>query len=79
MGWGGLKNGELLRKMIESDFDVLLTFDKNLQHQQNFAKYPIAVFLLIAESNQYKHLTLLSDQVKSGLLSISSGVKIISR
>lgn len=35
-GWNGLKNGELLQRMMENGFHALLTFDKNLQHQQNF-------------------------------------------
>ncbi len=33
LGWNGIKNGELLRLMIENGFNALLTFDKNLQHQ----------------------------------------------
>ena len=40
-GWNGKTNGALLALMLEDGFDVLLTFDKNLQHQQNFDKYPI--------------------------------------
>jgi hypothetical protein len=43
--WNGIKNGELLKLLIENNFDSLLTFDKNLQHQQNFVKYTIAVFV----------------------------------
>ena len=39
--WNGKKNGELLKLMLENDFAALLTFDKNLQHQQNFEKFPI--------------------------------------
>ncbi len=35
-GWNGKSNGELLRVMLEEGFEVLLTFDKNLQHQQKF-------------------------------------------
>ena len=38
-GWNGIKNGELLKLMIANGFDALMTFDKNLQHQQNFSKY----------------------------------------
>lgn len=34
--WEGKKNGELMSLLIENSFDALLTFDKNLQHQQNF-------------------------------------------
>ena len=28
-GWNGIKNGELLKLLIENNFDALLTFDKN--------------------------------------------------
>ena len=49
LGWQGTKNGDLLQLMIENDFDVLLTFDKNLRHQQNFEKYPVAVVVLTAQ------------------------------
>ena len=28
-GWNGIKNGELLRLLLENNFDALLTFDKN--------------------------------------------------
>ncbi len=37
--WNGIKNGDLLKRMIDNNFDALLTYDKNLQHQQNFLKY----------------------------------------
>jgi len=62
-GWNGVNNGELLRRMIEDHFDALLTFDKNLQHQQNFQKYPITVFILSAPNNRYAELTKLSAQI----------------
>ena len=44
-GWNGIKNGELLKLLIENNFNALLTFDKNLQHQQNFTKYTMTVFV----------------------------------
>ena len=50
--WNGLRNGELLQRMIDDGFHALLTFDKNLEHQQNFRLYPISVLVLTAESNQ---------------------------
>lgn len=53
MGWSGITNGELLKLMLESRFEALLTFDKNLQHQQNFKKYSITVFVLSAPNNTY--------------------------
>jgi predicted nuclease of predicted toxin-antitoxin system len=63
LGWNGIKNGQLLQLMLENNFDALLTFDKNLQHQQNFKKYTIAVFVLSASNNTYIELTKLSQKV----------------
>jgi len=51
MGWGGVKNGALL-KLAASDFDAFITVDQNLRHQQNIATLPIAVVVLIAHSNE---------------------------
>ena len=66
-GWNGIKNGELLKLKIEDSFDALLTFDKNLQYQQNFSKYTITVFVLSASINSYEELTKLTPQVKEHL------------
>lgn len=66
-GWNGVKNGELLKLMLAEGFDALLTFDKNLQHQQNFGKYTLTVFVLSAPINQYSVLTALSAQVRQQL------------
>jgi len=49
--WNGIKNGKLLQLMLAENFHALLTFDKNLQHQQNFLKHPITVFVLTALNN----------------------------
>lgn len=62
--WNSKKNGELLKLMLEEDFDVLFTFDRNLQYQQNFQKYPIAVIILNAEDNAYITLKELVPQIK---------------
>ena len=62
--WNSKKNGELLKLMLEEDFDTLFTFDKNLQFQQNFEKYPIAVVVLNAADNTYSTLSKLVPQIK---------------
>lgn len=66
-GWNSKKNGELLELMLKEYFTVLLTFDKNLKFQQNFEKYPIAVFVLIAENNTYKVLQELVPNIRKEL------------
>ena len=54
-GWNGIKNGELLTLLLDNNFDALLTFDKNLQQQQNFTKFAITVFVLSAKINSYRN------------------------
>ena len=65
--WNGITNGELLKLMLAEGFHALLTFDKNLQHQQNFSKYTLTVFVLNASINTYAELTKLSGQI-NGIL-----------
>jgi hypothetical protein len=49
MGWAGIKNGVLL-KLVAAEFDVFITSDKNLRHQQNLPDLDLAIILL--PSNQ---------------------------
>ncbi|WP_310395159.1 hypothetical protein [Hymenobacter sp.] len=65
--WNGVTNGELLKLMLAEGFNALLTFDNNLQHQQNFTKYTLAVFVLNAPVNTYAELTKLSSQINAFL------------
>lgn len=44
-GWSSFKNGQLLA-VAATQFDVLLTADRNLEYQQNLATLPIAVVVL---------------------------------
>jgi len=50
-GFKGLKNGALLRA-ADGNFDVLVTVDKSIRHQQNLQSFQIAVLLLNARTNQ---------------------------
>ena len=63
-GWDGKKNGELMQLMVAENFDALLTFDKNLQHQQNFKKYTVPVLVLNAQTNTYLTLKELVPKIK---------------
>ncbi|MBK9330969.1 MAG: DUF5615 family PIN-like protein [Ignavibacteria bacterium] len=46
MNWLGKKNGELLKLIGENNFDVFLTADKNLRHQQNLSHINFVVIVL---------------------------------
>jgi len=54
-GWAGVKNGELLHLISNSGkFDVFLTMDKKLPHEQKLKDLPFAVVVLLAKSNRYE-------------------------
>lgn len=69
MGWAALKNGELLRRAA-GQFDVFVTADQNLQYQQNLKILPIAVAVLVANSNRIQSLEPLVPQLLSALASV---------
>jgi hypothetical protein len=58
MGWSGAKNGVLL-KLADQQFDVFITTDNNLRHQQNLSQVALAFVLL--PSNQVPVVVALKD------------------
>jgi len=50
MGWGGLKNGELLKVAEEAGFDVFVTGDRSLEYEQNVVGLKLAVVSLSANN-----------------------------
>jgi predicted nuclease of predicted toxin-antitoxin system len=79
-GWAGKQNGELL-KLAETDFDVLVTIDTNLRHQQNLEGRRIAIVILHSPSNRLDHLrqyfptcVLALEKIKPGeIVQVGSG------
>jgi hypothetical protein len=62
MGWASKKNGQLLA-LAQTNFDIFLTSDRNLSHQQNLSTFEIAVVVLIAPSNRIDDLRPLVPQL----------------
>ena len=46
LGWADKKNGELLALAEAAGFELLVTSDQNLLHQQNLSQRKIAIFIL---------------------------------
>jgi hypothetical protein len=68
----GLKNGQLLRAAAVN-FDVLVTVDQNLPHQQNLSFLNLLILLLIAGSNRYQDLQPLVPKALDSLEQITPG------
>jgi predicted nuclease of predicted toxin-antitoxin system len=72
-GWAGLANGELLRRASEAGFQVFLTADQNLQFQQNLARSPLYVIVLVAPSNALEDLLPLLPAVLQAIPDVRPG------
>ena len=65
-GWSSVTNGVLLR-LASADFDVLLTADQNLEFQQSLDALPLAVMVLVADSNRLESLEPLVPRILEAL------------
>ena len=54
-GWTGVKNGRPLA-LAATMFEVFITADRNLEFQQNLAKLPISVIVLVARKNRVQDI-----------------------
>jgi hypothetical protein len=62
-GWSGIKNGRLLA-LIGDSFDVFITIDQNIRHQQNLAGLPFAIVFVSVPDNTLRSYVPLFDLVR---------------
>ena len=55
-GWLSKKNGELLKLMINDEFEVFVNADRNLQYQQNAKTLPLTIAVLCGTDNRRSSL-----------------------
>lgn len=63
-GWGGVKNGELLR-LAEREFGVFITADQNLRYQQNMAGRVIAMVVL--STNKWRRIEAAANAIRAAV------------
>jgi hypothetical protein len=71
-GWAGISNGALLRAASDA-FDVMLTVDQGVKHQQNLAGLRISVVIMVAASNDIDDLRPLIPAVLKALSTMQAG------
>ena len=64
-GWSNLRNGELLQRAEEEGYELLLTTDQNLPHQQNLAGKRLAVLVLL--STAWPYIQLRADDIQAAI------------
>ncbi len=71
-GWGGLTNGELLNA-AQHEFDVLVTMDRNMPHQQNLSSYSLGIVLITARSNKRQDIEPAMPDVNRAVQEVNPG------
>jgi len=47
LGWSGLENGDLLEAAASQDYDILITCDQGMRHEQNLSRYEITLVTIM--------------------------------
>ncbi len=76
MGWRGTKNGALLRQMREAGFDVMVTADRHIEHQQNIARSGIGLVVMHPRRVRIQELVPLAPAVLEALDAVQPGAVI---
>lgn len=71
-GWAGTRNGRLLQ-LAAAEFDVFVTADRNLPHQQTLSTLAIGVVVLAAGSTKLDDLRPLAPAIQQAVASIPPG------
>lgn len=62
-GWAGITNGILLER-VEPEFDVFITMDSNIVHQQNLDELKVCLIILHASNSNYETLQPLVPDIR---------------
>lgn len=70
-GWEGLSNGELIAAAEQAGFDLMVTTDKNIRHQQNLAARKLAIVVL--EHSQWPMVRLVAASIAAAVDAATPG------
>src|SRR5215203_2816896 len=72
-GMAGKRNGELLSLLAAAGFEVLLTVDQNIVHQQNLKIIRVSLIVMFGATNALEDLAPLIPRVLEALKTIQPG------
>jgi predicted nuclease of predicted toxin-antitoxin system len=71
-GWASIANGELLTRAAAA-FDILVTADQNMPHQQDLTRFDIGVVVLVAPTNSMVHYEPIAEKTRAGVDAAAKG------
>ncbi len=78
-GFKGMKNGKLLRAAEDGGYEVFLTTDQGIPHQQSATDRRISVLVLCAATNKIGDLVPLVPSVQAELAKLPLGCVVFVR
>jgi predicted nuclease of predicted toxin-antitoxin system len=67
-GWAELLNGDLIAQAESAGFELLITSDQGIRHQQNWAGRPLA--LLVLSTNDWTRIRRFKDRILAAVNTI---------
>ena len=71
-GWSGTDDGPLLA-LAQEQFDVIVTIDRNLEHQQNLKKFKLGFVIVHVRSNEIASYLNLFAQMEKAAENVRAG------
>ena len=75
-GWAGLTNGELLRRAKNDGFEVFVTADQHLEHQQSLVRSGPGIVVVKAVRNRLEDLRPLIPSLLQAISSARPGAVV---
>ena len=73
-GWSQMRNGELLDAAEQQGYDVLITTDRHLKHQQDLSSRKLAILVLLSAS--WPKIQQRTDEIQEAVRSVVVGAYV---
>lgn len=70
-GWSELVNGDLIARAEDAGYDVIVTTDQNMRHQQNLTGRRLAIVVLL--STAWPYVRLRTEEIREALAQVRPG------
>ena len=70
-GWDALSNGDLLERAEEAGYEVLITTDQDIRHQQNISNRRVAVVVLM--NTAWPRISRRTEAIRNAIEEIQPG------
>ena len=71
LGWAELRNGLLLDRAEQSGYEVMITTDQSIRHQQNLSKRHIGIIVLM--DSRWPYVRLRTDAIRAAIAAVKPG------